>query len=269
MAAMGKAPAFQFYPGDWLRDPVSGCSLAAQGLWLRLMFLAHDAERYGYLAINGAPIPDDNLARRCGASVEDFRVLLAELERAGVPRRTPDGTIYSKRMVEDAKAREATKSRVGKHREKHSCNADVTPVKRDCNTPLHSSTSSSSSGIPNGIPPPAPCSDGEALDKAISEFIVQWNRTPGTLHHNRNFLLRDDRERFAMIGELELGRAMAKFPLKCGTKFTLRNFLKPENFQNVVDGAFDWEKTNAKPIGDPAASMATRNRPTRPPQPAT
>jgi hypothetical protein len=39
---MSKRPSFQFYPGDWLRDSVAGCSLAAQGLWLRVMILAHD-----------------------------------------------------------------------------------------------------------------------------------------------------------------------------------------------------------------------------------
>ena len=80
-----KFPAIQFYPGDWLRDSVAGCTLAAQGLWLRLLFIAHDADRYGYLSQNGAPIPHDALARRCGCSLEQFSTLLEELERAGVP----------------------------------------------------------------------------------------------------------------------------------------------------------------------------------------
>ena len=41
---MAKLPYIQLYPGDWLRDSVAGCSLAAQGLWLRMMFVMHDSE---------------------------------------------------------------------------------------------------------------------------------------------------------------------------------------------------------------------------------
>lgn len=44
---MGKTPAFQFYPGDWLRSEVAGCSISAQGLWLRLLMVMHDCDRYG------------------------------------------------------------------------------------------------------------------------------------------------------------------------------------------------------------------------------
>ncbi len=103
---MAKLPAFQFYPGDWLRDNVSGCSLAAQGLWLRMMLLMHDSERYGYLSINGLPIPQDHIFRRCGCdSLEQYMTLFAELDNAGVPSRTDTGVIYSRRMVRDERKR--------------------------------------------------------------------------------------------------------------------------------------------------------------------
>lgn len=125
---MGKRPSFQTYPGDWLRDSISGCSLAAQGLWLRMMFIAHDSERYGYLQQNGKPIPHDSIARRSGAhSVEQYLALLQELDDAGVPSRTPDGVIYSRRMVRDERERELTAQRVSKHRSNGKCNARVTP----------------------------------------------------------------------------------------------------------------------------------------------
>ena len=42
-------PYVPIYPGDWLQGPVAGCSLAAQGLWLRLKFIMHGCEPYGYL----------------------------------------------------------------------------------------------------------------------------------------------------------------------------------------------------------------------------
>lgn len=106
-----KRPAFQFYPGDWVRDPVAGCSLAAQGLWLRMMVVAHDSDRYGFLSQNGAPIPPDAISRRCGCeSITQYEALLAELFQAGVPSRTPEGVIFSRRMVRDEELRETRAS---------------------------------------------------------------------------------------------------------------------------------------------------------------
>ena len=100
-----KRPSFQFYPADWIRDSVSGCSLAAQGLWLRMMILAHDSDRYGHLAMNGAAMPPEHIAHRCGCPLETYATLLAELSDAGVTSRSPEGIIYSRRMVRDERAR--------------------------------------------------------------------------------------------------------------------------------------------------------------------
>lgn len=109
---MPKQPYFPFYPGDWLRDPVSGCSVAAQGLWLRILMVMHDSERKGYLCTNGLPTPSEQVARRCGLSQEQYESLFAELEQAGVPRRTNDGVVFNRRMVEDARL-SSERSRVG------------------------------------------------------------------------------------------------------------------------------------------------------------
>jgi hypothetical protein len=108
-----KLPALMFYPGDWLRDDVATCSLAAQGLWLRMMIKAHESKQYGYLSQQGEPIPAESIARACGTSEPEYSTLLAELDRAGVPSRTPNGIIYSRRMVRDAKTR-AMRQKVGK-----------------------------------------------------------------------------------------------------------------------------------------------------------
>jgi hypothetical protein len=118
-------PWLQFYPSDWLSDSVAGCCLGAQGLWLRMLFVAHNSQRYGYLEADGKPIPDEQLARRCGcASVEEYRNLLAELSSAGVPARTTDGVIYSRRMVRDQEERSGAADRQRKHRS----HASVTPL---------------------------------------------------------------------------------------------------------------------------------------------
>lgn len=116
-----------FYPADWLTDNVSGLSLAAQGLWLRMMIVMHSAERRGYLVMNGRPMTDEFIAAKCGCDVAAYRSLLGELSHAGVPRRTSDEIIYNKRMVEDERIRQEGRRRVQKHRSNALRNASVTP----------------------------------------------------------------------------------------------------------------------------------------------
>lgn len=85
-----KLPFLSVYPGDWLRDPVAGCSLAAQGLWLRMMFVMHDAQIYGHLADAwGKPLSEAAIMRSCGVRTRaEYRKAFAELVDAGVPRLT-------------------------------------------------------------------------------------------------------------------------------------------------------------------------------------
>ncbi len=129
----GKLPYISLFVGDWMKDQVSTCSLAAQGLWLRMMFLGHDSERYGYLSLNGAAMPPGHIARRCNTTLDQYTTLLAELDEAGVPSRTPEGIIFSRRMAKDAQTRAlgAKRQRRKRKRDKKlsddGCHADVTP----------------------------------------------------------------------------------------------------------------------------------------------
>jgi hypothetical protein len=104
--AKEQLPSIHLYPGDWLRDAISGCSLEAQGLWLRMMFIMHDSDRYGHLSKDGVSISPGLVARRCGSTLEQYTSLLKELTDAGVPSLTENGIIYSRRMVRDADQRE-------------------------------------------------------------------------------------------------------------------------------------------------------------------
>ena len=105
--AKKKLPYLQFYPGDWLKDPIAGCSLAAQGLWLRMMIVAHESDKYGHLSVGGLPITQEAIVKRCGCDdLSQFEALLAELDRAKVPSRTKGGIIYSRRMERDQKKRD-------------------------------------------------------------------------------------------------------------------------------------------------------------------
>lgn len=129
---MGKLPAFQFYPGDWLRDPVSGCSIGAQGLWLRMMMLMHDSQEYGYLSLDHQPIPPVSVARRCACTVEEYESLLSELFAAGVPSRTLEGVIYCRRMVREGIERDQARERKRRQRR-----TNVTQMSRDCHGVSH------------------------------------------------------------------------------------------------------------------------------------
>lgn len=102
--AKEKLPAIHLYPGDWLRDGISGCSLAAQGLWLRMMFVAHDAPNYGEMFAYDLLPAKAAIARRCGCSVDEFDALFQELLGAEIPS-IENGIVVSRRMVRDGKLR--------------------------------------------------------------------------------------------------------------------------------------------------------------------
>jgi hypothetical protein len=103
-----KKPAFQFYVGDWMKDPaLRACSLAARGLWIDMLCLMFEAPRRGYLQqANGQPTTQPQIARMTGCSSEEAAHLLQELEDSGVLSRTEHGVYFSRRMVRDESRRE-------------------------------------------------------------------------------------------------------------------------------------------------------------------
>lgn len=120
-----KLPAVMLYPGDWEGDEIAFCSLAAQGLWLRMMFIMHRSTRYGYLSLpNGSAIPPRVVAAKCGTTEQEYLTLLVELDSVGKVGRTNDGTIFSRRMVRDESKRAGDRNRKEKERNKK---RDVTP----------------------------------------------------------------------------------------------------------------------------------------------
>lgn len=160
---MSRLPSLQFYPGDWLRDSIAGCSLGAQGLWLRIMFLMHDSPRYGYLCTaTGSPVPPAHVASQCGLSPEQYEALLAELDSVSVPSRTAAGVIFSRRMVRDSRRRaQYRKSKVSSKKQTFHTNSTQVP---------HVSSSSSSSSKTNTTPPTPPQAGGKP------ETFFEWQR---------------------------------------------------------------------------------------------
>ncbi|MDR3495310.1 MAG: hypothetical protein P4L82_11985 [Ancalomicrobiaceae bacterium] len=92
----------KFYTRDWANDPaLRMVSLAAQGLWIRILCIMHEAEPYGHLVINGGKIENHALARIVGAMPDEVSTLVDELRNAGVCSMRRDGTLVSRRMVRD------------------------------------------------------------------------------------------------------------------------------------------------------------------------
>jgi len=216
-----KRPSFQFYPADWRKDAaLQSCSMAAQGLWINLMCIAHECEPYGHLVVNGKPMLPAQIARLVGLSAKECERLLDELLDAGVSASNQEGAFYSRRMVRDEEVRnrraEGGKagSEFGKlgaeHGRKGGRPRKETGDKKPPFNPPPSSSSSSSTSV-NTPPPPTreaassevfpiaedwqpspafttqakllglPVLDAQAMAEGTSEFVAYWLTRPGEL----------------------------------------------------------------------------------------
>lgn len=126
-----RQPWMKWYPADWRADPgLRMCSFAARGLWADLLALMHEGEPYGHLTINGRVPTSRQLAVMLGGTAKEIDALIAELMDAGVPSRTDDGVIYSRRMVRDKAKQDADRANGkggGNPRLKGSDNPDPKP----------------------------------------------------------------------------------------------------------------------------------------------
>lgn len=129
---MTEFPWSKFFWSDWESDEsLKQCSLAAQGLWMRMLCICATGDPIGYLTIAGNPLDSSGVARMAGVSMGEAENLMEELSRWGVFSRDRRGRIYSRRIVRDAnksaKARKNGKRggnpTLGKQREK-SCSVN-------------------------------------------------------------------------------------------------------------------------------------------------
>lgn len=148
-----KRPAFQFYPSDWRKDmALQSCSVAARGLWIDMLCIAHECDPYGHLTVNGKPMSSAQIGRHTGLTQRECERLLVELADAGVSSSTDEGVIFSRRMVrdEDLRNRRADGGKAGsEHGAKgaeHGAKGGRPPKERgDKKPPLEPPPSSSSS----------------------------------------------------------------------------------------------------------------------------
>ncbi len=105
----------KFFWSDWDTDPALRlCSMAAQGLWMRMLCIASAHDPIGYVAVAGRGLDETALARMTGCPESEVTALLGELDQNGVFSRDRQGRIYSRRMIADAK-KAATARKNGKN----------------------------------------------------------------------------------------------------------------------------------------------------------
>jgi hypothetical protein len=103
-----KRPAFQFYPADWRKDiELRACSVAARGLWIEMMCIAHECEPYGHLVVNERAMTPAQIAGQACITLAQCKTLLQELIDNGVASVTETGVLFSRRMVKDEAVRNA------------------------------------------------------------------------------------------------------------------------------------------------------------------
>lgn len=94
----------KFFWSDWESDEgLRQCSLAAQGLWMRMLCICAKGEPRGYLTIRGVPLDVDGVSTAVGRPETEVAPLMAELEHWGVYSRDRKARIYSRRIVRDEK----------------------------------------------------------------------------------------------------------------------------------------------------------------------
>ena len=163
--AKGKAPAFQFYPGDWMQD-TRFLSLAAKGAWIDYLCAMWRAQTRGLLSL-----PWVGYSRLVGATVEQTKAVTAELVEMGIcdaeideqpaspadVQRHTDGnlTLINRRMFREGKTRELANKRQQRYEErKKEDQGEETPdAKPDAKMTPPSSSSSSSSSSKEKISP--------------------------------------------------------------------------------------------------------------------
>jgi hypothetical protein len=149
-----KLPAFQFYVGDWRKDPgVQSLDFYTRGVWFEMLCLMHESSERGVLLLNDKPMPLNALARLLGIDIEKLNECIVILDEYGIfSKREHDDAIYSRRMVSDERLicirREAGKQGGNPNLLKQNSSKiekEVNLTSKQIPTPSSSSSSSSSS----------------------------------------------------------------------------------------------------------------------------
>lgn len=106
---MSGVPYGKFFWNDWQGDPLLRlCDLRSEAVWMRMLCLAAESKREGYVMVADRAATAEDIAKISGKPLAQIEAAIADLEKNGVFSRDRVGTIYSRRMVKDAKKRRAS-----------------------------------------------------------------------------------------------------------------------------------------------------------------
>ena len=142
---MGKQPAFQFYPGDWVQDTRILTPLT-RGIWIDMLCFMWRAIERGKLEMTY-----DQYARLLSCEASEVKTAIEELQATNIADvKTGSAlhvtgcngfvTVINRRMYREEKERKLTRSRVQKFREtavKRKSNGDVTRTTSSTCTKVH------------------------------------------------------------------------------------------------------------------------------------
>jgi len=274
---MSTAPAFQFYPGDWLNDiKLQACSLAAQGLLINLMCLMHQSEKYGFLLINGSRPDDKLLIKLLKTHHRTFKALILELLFFGVIKQDEDGVLYCKRMVKDQEIRDIRrecgklggnpKLEKGKpnpyYLDKQKDNQKITPSSSSSSSSSNLLSSSNELDCQEGKKQPS-CPQNEII-KIYHEILPElpkvraWNeQSQSNLRSRwREHVERQDVEWWAELfrtirgSDFLMGRKSDRF------QASMTWIVKPSNFAKILNGNYENRRTQ-NDLGIPDDIMKT------------
>ncbi|MEQ8395002.1 hypothetical protein [Thalassobaculum sp.] len=121
-------PWSKFFWSDWDSDEgLKQCSLAAQGLWMRMLCICAKSDPRGYLTIAGNPLDVEGVSTAVGRPQTEVETLMGELARWGVFSRDRSGRIYSRRMLRESKLSQEGRKHVKKRWQQTAENKDENP----------------------------------------------------------------------------------------------------------------------------------------------
>jgi len=270
---VGKAPAFQFYPADWLKDPaVQAASSATRGAWINLLCRMWEADERGKIV--GTM---DQIRKLAGCEDAEWDAVLTEIVElkiadienienvtpaSRVTERSKKVTLINRRMHKRYLELKSHAERQHKYRGRHS--GGVNDGKRDNEvTPISSSSSSSS----NLLPPP----EGESAERTTcphEEILRLYHETCPTLpavlqftKTRQGYLRQRWREHPTVEFWARFWNRVAASDFLCarvagrdGKPPFLADFewcVKPGNFAKIVEGRYDNRAARAREGPDP------------------
>lgn len=247
---MTKLPAFQFYPGDWRKDPaVQSLDYECRGVWIELLCLMHESSERGKIVIHNRAATDDEIARMLGLSPEIAKQILSKLEANGVAKRCPNtGALMNARMVRDQEIRDA---KVEAGRAGGLAKAKQTPSKPPSKPPsksqanrgssVSSSVSSSSTTTSTTVPRKSSASgsvtDVDTIVEALNTIRVEagLQQLRGGDKAGRRYVSARLRE-YGLDLVLQVTRWAPQDPwIQEGPRFALAPLYSPKSFPLLLD----------------------------------